>query len=167
MSPKVTVLMPVYNAEKYLIEAIRSILTQSFMDYELLIINDGSTDDSLKIIKSFSDKRIRLVQNERNIGQANSLNKGIKLARGEYIVRMDADDISLSERIKKQVKFMDANPEIGISGTWIKPLYEKLVWGGKINGSLPVDPVEVKCFLLFPGFPPTHNEVTNKSAVNN
>ncbi len=135
MFPRVTVLMPVHNGEKYLREAIESILMQSYSDFEFLIINDGSTDKSVEIIKSFSDKRIRLENNEINIGQANSLNKGIGLARGEYIVRMDADDISLPDRIKKQVEFMDKNPEIGISGTWVKFIgdIEEEIWRPPTN----------------------------------
>ena len=85
MNPSVTVLMPVYNGERYLKEAVKSILSQSYSDFDFLIINDGSTDGSLETIKSYSDRRIRLINNAKNIGQANSQNKGIKLARGDYI----------------------------------------------------------------------------------
>jgi glycosyltransferase involved in cell wall biosynthesis len=116
-NPKVTVLMPVYNGEKYLREAIESILNQTFIDFEFLIINDGSTDRSVEIIESYSDPRIRLVHNERNMKLIATLNKGLELARGEYIARMDCDDISLPERLAKQVAFMDANPEVGVLGT--------------------------------------------------
>ncbi len=117
MNPKVTVLMPVYNAEKYLKTAIESILKQTFSDFELLIINDGSTDGSEEIIRSFNDKRIRLFNNEQNLGIIKTLNKGLNLAKGEYIIRMDADDISLPDRLELQVKYMEENPGIGISGT--------------------------------------------------
>ncbi len=122
MNPLVTVLLPVYNAEKYLAEAVESILTQTFRDYELLIINDGSTDRSAEIIRSFQDKRVRLVTNETNLKLIATLNKGIELARGKYIVRMDADDISLPERLQKQVDFMETHPEVGVCGTWFAPL---------------------------------------------
>jgi len=114
--PKVTVLMPVYNAEKYLKEAIGSILGQSFSDFEFLIINDGSTDSSVKIIKSYDDPRIRFIANEKNLGVIPTLNKGFALAQGEFIARMDADDISLPKRLELQADFMDKHPEAGAIG---------------------------------------------------
>ena len=115
--PKVTVLMPVYNGEKYLHEAIDSILNQTFTDFEFLIIDDGSTDNSLKIINSYQDPRVRLFQNFTNQGIAYSLNSGIDIAKGEYIARMDCDDISLPERLEKQINYLEKNLEIGILGT--------------------------------------------------
>ncbi len=118
--PKVTVLMPVYNGQKSLRQAIDSILNQTYKNFEFLIINDGSSDESELIIRSYSDKRIRLINNERNIKLISTLNKGLELARGEYIVRMDCDDISLPHRIQTQVDFMDNNPEVGVCGSWIK-----------------------------------------------
>lgn len=114
--PKVTVLLPVYNGEKYLKEAIESILNQTFDDFEFIIINDGSTDDTKKIIESYNDKRIRVV-NQKNKGLSLSLNIGISMSQGEYIARMDADDISEKDRLMEQVSFMDQNPEIGICGS--------------------------------------------------
>jgi len=118
--PKVTVLMPVYNGEQYLREAIDSILEQTFKDFEFLIINDGSTDRSREIVESYYDPRIRLVHNESNIGLIATLNKGLELARGEYIARMDSDDISYSERLEIQVNFMDFHKQIIACGTWAK-----------------------------------------------
>ncbi|MCP3761379.1 glycosyltransferase [Domibacillus sp. A3M-37] len=118
--PKVTVLMPVYNGELYLKEAIESILNQSFKDFEFLIINDGSTDSSEEIIKSYGDSRIRLVNNERNLRLIATLNKGLELARGEYIARMDCDDISHPKRLEKQVKKMNSDESIAICGTGFK-----------------------------------------------
>ncbi|MDO1451018.1 glycosyltransferase [Rhodocytophaga aerolata] len=117
---KVSVVMPVYNGESYIKEAITSILYQTFIDFEFIIINDGSTDASVRIIESFKDKRIRLIHNDQNIGLTATLNKGIDLAKGEYIARMDADDVSLEERLAKQVTFLDQNPDIGVCGTWFK-----------------------------------------------
>ena len=96
-NPKVTVFMPVYNGEKYLREAIDSILNQTFTDFEFLIINDGSTDSSVEIINSYDDSRIRLIHNEKNLKLVATLNKGLDLARGKYIARMDCDDISLPD----------------------------------------------------------------------
>lgn len=124
MPPKVTVLMPVYNGEKYLREAIDSILSQTFTDFEFVIIDDCSTDGSVAVVNTYSDPRIKLVQNESNLGVTLSLNKGLDLARGEYIVRMDCDDVSLPERLAKQVAFMDVHPEIAVCGTWAKEINE-------------------------------------------
>lgn len=119
-NPKVTVLMPVYNAEKYVGEAIDSILNQTFKYFEFLIINDGSTDSSLDIIKSYNDPRIKIVNNKINLGLSHTLNKGIELSQGEYIARMDADDISLPIRLAKQIEFMDSHQQICICGSWIQ-----------------------------------------------
>src|SRR5215218_8078213 len=98
--PKISVILPVYNAEKYLKAAIDSILNQTFPDFELLIINDGSSDGSEKIIKSYTDNRIVYVKNGENSGLINTLNKGIDLATGEFIARMDGDDIAVPERFE-------------------------------------------------------------------
>lgn len=117
VSPKVSVMMPVYNAALYLREAIDSILSQTFTDFEFLIINDGSTDASGEIINGYADSRILYIENKENLGLVETLNRGIALARGEYIARMDADDISLPERFARQVAFMDAHREVGACGT--------------------------------------------------
>lgn len=118
----VTVLLPVYNASAYLRECIDSILNQTYTDFELLVINDGSTDNSEEIILSYTDKRIRYVKNETNIKLIATLNKGIDLATGKYIARMDSDDICLPQRLEKQVAFMEANGMVGVCGTWVKTL---------------------------------------------
>lgn len=112
--PKITVLMPVYNGEKHISEAVESVLTQNFNDYELLVINDASTDNTLKLIKKFEDPRIKIVNNTENIGLTKSLNKGLKFAIGEYIARLDADDISFRQRLSKQYCFLKNNPETGL-----------------------------------------------------
>lgn len=120
--PKVSVVMPVYNGEKYLRTAIDSILKQSFTDFELIIINDGSSDTSSKIIESYSDPRIVYISNPENTGLAKVRNKGLDVVRGEYIAWLDCDDISLPTRLEKQVNLLDANPHIGICGTWVKTI---------------------------------------------
>lgn len=107
--PKISVLMPVYNCEKFLNRSIDSILNQTFDNFEYIIINDGSTDNSLNIIKSYKDKRIKIINNSKNIGISLSLNKGINCATGEYIARHDADDISDLERLKFQLEYLDKN----------------------------------------------------------
>lgn len=118
--PEITVLMPVYNAEKYLKESIESILNQTFGDFEFLIINDGSCDSSVEIIESFDDSRIKLVHNPENLRIAKTLNRGLELAQGKYIARMDADDISHPERLQKQLNLMEKYPQTGICSTWYK-----------------------------------------------
>lgn len=118
--------MPVYNGEKTLSEAIDSILHQTFTDFELLIIEGGSNDRSVEIIESYNDPRIHLiVQEEKYTGFAGKLNQGLAIATGEYIARMDCDDISLPNRLLEQVEFLEQNPEIGICGSWIKLFGEK------------------------------------------
>lgn len=113
---KVSVLMPVYNAEKYLREAIDSILNQTISDYEFLIIDDGSTDSTADIVKSYSDNRIKFIQNEKNEGLIYTLNKGLDLCQGQYIARMDGDDISLPDRFEKQVAYLDHFRGVSILG---------------------------------------------------
>jgi glycosyltransferase involved in cell wall biosynthesis len=115
--PRITVLMPVYNAAKYLKESVQSILDQSFANFEFLIFNDGSTDESGAIVRQFLDPRIKLFDSAENYGYVYHLNQGICMARGEYIARMDADDVSHPERFAKQIYFLDAHPEVGICGT--------------------------------------------------
>ena len=117
----ISVVMSVYDAEKYLDEAIQSVLNQTYKNFEFIIINDGSTDKSLEIIEKYKqqDGRIVLISRE-NKGLVVSLNEGIASSKGRYIARMDADDISLPERFEEQVKFMEENLDIGICGSWVK-----------------------------------------------
>lgn len=144
-SPAVTVLMPVYNGEKYLREAIESILGQTFTDFEFLIINDGSSDASVDIIGSYRDQRIRLVNNDKNLGLIAALNRGLELAAGKYLARMDCDDISLPERLARQVAYMDSHQETAVCGTWFRKFgagKDKLVrWHPTSPG--------IRCGLLF------------------
>jgi len=120
MRPKVTVVMAVYNGRRYVQEAIQSILDQTFSDLEFLIVDDGSTDGSADIVALYRDPRMRLIRTSRNCGLATALNTGFAQARGRYLVRMDADDISKPDRVSKQVDFMDRHPAVGISGTWVE-----------------------------------------------
>ena len=116
----VTVLLPVYNGERFLRKAIESILNQTFSDFELLIIDDGSSDSTLNIIQSYSDPRIRLFQNNKNLGLIATLNKGLSLAKGKYIARMDADDISHPSRLAKQFAYLSRHPEVGVLGAAVQ-----------------------------------------------
>lgn len=109
--------MPIYNCELYVAEAIDSILKQTFTDFEFLIIDDCSSDNTLQIAQSYSDSRIKIITKEKNTGYTNSLNYGLSIAKGKYIARMDGDDISLPNRFKKQFDFMEANLDIAVCGT--------------------------------------------------
>jgi len=115
---KISVLMPVYNAESFVKKAIESILNQTLRDFEFLIINDGSTDSTLNCINSYKDSRIKLISNSINLGLIKSLNIGIEIATGEIISRMDADDIAHPKRLEYIKDFMDNNPNVTVCGTW-------------------------------------------------
>lgn len=138
--------MPVHNGEKYLREAIESILNQTFSDFIFLIIDDDSTDHSIDIIRSYTDPRIKFLINKKNFGISRTLNLGIEYSSTKYIARMDQDDISLPNRIEEQVNFMEAHPNTGMCGTWIKTFgadREEYV------KKLPVRHDDIKAMLLF------------------
>lgn len=118
-SPLVSVILPVYNSENYIRQSIESILHQTYENLEFLIYNDGSTDKSLEIIKSYKDNRIKIFDSI-NEGYLHHLNRGINESKGKYIIRMDSDDVSVLTRIEKQVSFMEENINIGVCGTWAK-----------------------------------------------
>lgn len=115
-APKLSVLMTVYNAGAFLAPAIESALAQDFADFEFVIVDDGSTDASAERVRAYADPRIRLHVNDRNLGQTPSLNIGLRLCRGAYVARLDADDLCLPGRFSRQVAYLDANPDIGILG---------------------------------------------------
>jgi len=150
--------MPVYNNDEFLADAIESILVQTFTDFEFLLINDGSTDQSAQILAIYADKddRIQIIDNITNFGITRSLNKGLSMATGEYIARMDADDISLPTRFEKQVAYLDKHPEIWVVGGQAEfidakgnkkklshsyPTNENLVmWNAILNGPVVIHP---------------------------
>lgn len=116
--PEISVILPVYNTpETFLREAVESILNQSFSDFELIIINDGSSNNAEDVIKSYTDKRIIYKKNEENLGIIKALNNALKVAKGKYIARMDSDDVSYTERFAFQHKFMEENPDYGVCGS--------------------------------------------------
>jgi len=123
--PRVSVLMSVWNGERYLRQAIDSILGQTFSDFEFIIVDDASTDSTEAIMQSYHDPRILLLKNEHRVGFVRSLNRGLLIGTGEYIARQDADDISLPERITKQVDYLDRHPEVGLLGTWTEAIDEQ------------------------------------------
>ncbi len=147
--PRVTVVIPVYNRQDYIESSIKSILNQTYTDFELLVINDKSSDNTAIIVQDLikQDSRIKLLDNVNQKGIVGGLNTGIANARGEYIVRMDDDDFSLPTRIEKQVKFMDENPKIGVCGTWVKLFgsVNNIVWKLATSSDL------IKVTMLFYG----------------
>jgi Glycosyl transferase family 2 len=122
---KVTVLMAVHNGEPYVREAVGSVLDQTFDDFEFVIVDDASTDETTRTIEEFDDHRIRLLRNELNLGQVPSLNRGLREARGEYVARIDADDACLPTRLARQVEVLDAEPRVCLVGTWMQAVDER------------------------------------------
>ena len=140
--PIISVIMSVYNGLPYLKEAVESILKQTYKNFEFIIVDDASTDDSLKYLRSLKDMRIRLIKNTENLGLAKSLNKAINISNGEYIARMDADDVSLPRRFERQVTFLQKNPSIYLCGSWVNLINAK----GQIIGEkkYPQEPQKVR-----------------------
>ena len=118
-SKRITVVMPVRNGEKYIVESIKSILSQTYKNFRFLIVDDNSTDQTTNLVREFTDSRIELVSNRYAPGRCGALNYSYELCNSEYIANMDADDISNPERFERQISFMDNNPEIGVLGTHI------------------------------------------------
>ncbi len=151
LNPLVSVLMPAYNREKYIGEAIESISTQTYPNWELIIVDDGSTDSTAEIVKSYQakDNRIILYQFPENKGIPYARNKCLELAKGEYLANLDSDDIALPERLEKQVKFMEKNPEVGVCGgryVFIDEENKKL----NMPFSMPTEDKEIKInFFLY------------------
>lgn len=146
-TPPVTVLMAVHNGARFLREAIESTLGQSFGAFEFLIVDDGSTDATRAIIDSYGDPRIRVVANDRNLGLSASLNRGIRLARGRYIARIDADDVSEPDRLEQQFAFMERHPEIALLGSWYTIIDEHGATVGR--RWVPCDQHEIRWMLRF------------------
>jgi glycosyltransferase involved in cell wall biosynthesis len=146
MTPKISILLSSYNSAGTLEEALQSLSTQSLSDYELLLIDDASTDDTQKVLEKFrADPRIRIFQNEKNQGLAKNLNTLIEQSRGQYLARMDADDISERRRLEIQSRFLDQNPDIvGVGGA-----YRYTSWRGWKPNPNARDPEELKARLLF------------------
>jgi glycosyltransferase involved in cell wall biosynthesis len=137
--------MPVYNGAAFLDAALNSILGQASADFEVLVIDDGSTDDSAIRVAARRDARIRLLRQPENLGLVAALNRGLDEALGEYVARMDADDVSLPQRFARQLAFLDSHPEVGVCGSWMEAFSpdETTVW------TAPVDHDRIRCRLLF------------------
>ncbi|MCR6720341.1 MAG: glycosyltransferase [Chitinophagaceae bacterium] len=145
-SPLVSIIMPVYNGEAFLQEAINSVLKQTYTNWELLVINDGSTDGSRDVVLANTDPRVRLIDNEQNMGIIHTRNRGIDLASGKYIAWLDADDIALPTRIEKQVRFLEKYPDCGAVAT----IFQQLTTDGTLGKvyEFPTGRKEVKTHLL-------------------
>ena len=143
-TPRVSILMPVYNVASYLREAMDSMLAQTYTDFELIVLDDCSPDNSAEILDTYTDPRIVRYRGEKNVGLSNVLNVGMQLARGEYIARMDSDDLSTPERLAVQVAYLDAHPEIDLCSCGMELFGAKQeVWVRENN------PEDVKITALF------------------
>lgn len=143
--PVVSVLLPVYNGEKFIEQAVQSILDQTYRNFELMIIDDGSTDRTSAILDQFHDSRIRRMRNTENVGLIRSLNSAAQEAQGTYLARMDADDISLPVRFAAQVEFLETHPEIGVLGTAL----EQIDSHGRIISTLRLPHTHERIFWIF------------------
>ncbi len=146
--PRVTVFIPVYNREAYIGAAIESILGQSFSRFELLLVDDGSTDRSVEVLRSYDDLRIRVVCNAHNRGIPHTRNRGLELARGEYIALLDSDDIAQSDRLQHQVAFLDRHSDTVQVGGWVRRMDATGRLLKKVKRQ-PTTPDEVRTQLLF------------------
>lgn len=154
-SPRVTVLMSAYNAESFIAEAVDSVLGQTFSDFEFLVFEDKSTDATREILESYTDSRILLVKNEVNLGLTRNLFTGMNMARGEYVARMDADDICMPERFECQVEYMEKFSNVGVLGSAVMFFDDR---GGRFVAYQPLAHDEIMCHLLF-GFTMLHPSV--------
>jgi glycosyltransferase involved in cell wall biosynthesis len=158
--PLVSIVMPVYNTAPFLEEAVHSILHQTFTNFEFIIIDDGSTDESLDVLKSFRDERIIVLSNGINRGLVFTLHRGLNAARGRYIARMDGDDVSLPDRLQRQVDYMDAHPEADLVATCVDLIDE----AGRNTGvweddRLHISPESIRSFL------PVNNSLAHPSVL--
>lgn len=162
--PRVSVVMAVYNGERFLRQAIHSILRQTYTDFEFIIADDGSTDGTSKILDMYQDPRIVRLKNEKCVGLAQSLNRGLAIARGELVARMDADDVSRPERLAEQLSYLDSHPQVGLLGTdfcLIDPA-GALTCGPILKGSLSSAAVE---WALCWGNPIVHPSVMFRAGI--
>jgi len=148
-NPKISVLMTVFNGERFIREAIESILNQTFRDFEFIIVDNASTDKTLEIISSYRDPRIVLIKNSENLGQTKALNKGILSSKGEYIARMDADDVAYPDRLNLQHGFISKDKSLAVVGSWHEEINED---GIKLRMfKTPSNPSEIRMYLIGSG----------------
>ena len=148
LSPRVSVVVPMYNREGYIAQALESMLAQSFEDFELIVIDDGSSDRSVEIVTGYDDSRIRLVRNECNMGISRTRNRGLELARGEYLAVMDSDEVSRPDRLMRQVRFLDRRSDIDVVGSWARQIRDDGTLTPKLKRR-PLKPAEIDFWLTF------------------
>ena len=159
----VSIIIPVYNVRPYLAEALDSVLNQTYDHLEIIIIDDGSTNGTWNYLSSLSDDRIRLIRNKTNIGVTKSLNIGLRAARGEYIARMDADDISVPDRLEKQLAYMESHPETIMCGSAVQNFGEvNSIRRTKIKD---IDTYRIKTLFYYPG--PIHPTMFIRHSILN
>jgi hypothetical protein len=158
-APRVTVLLPVHNGQRWLGEAVGSVLGQTFGDLELLVVDDGSTDATPEILAGVDDPRLRVVRNPENLGLVGALNRGLGEARGELVARMDADDVCRPDRLARQVAYLDAHPEVGIVGSRMRQVDADGHPVTPIYGDVPTSPGRIRWLLWW------HNVVNHPTVV--
>jgi GT2 family glycosyltransferase len=164
VSPKVTVLLPVYGGEEYVAAAVESVLAQTFADFELLAVDDCGPRASIEILERIDDPRIRVVRNEENLGQVRSLNVGLAAAEGDYVARLDQDDLCLPERLARQVAVLDAEPETALVGSWLHRIDPDGRRVSTLRGRIR-DRAELVFLLLTNRFPVAHPTATFRRTV--
>ena len=162
--PELSIILPVYNSEKYIQQSVQSILKQTYTDFELIIIDDGSTDSSLEIIHSFRDPRILVIKNERNKGIVFSRNAGLEIASGIFIAPFDSDDLAAPDKFKVQIDFLKCNPSYGMVGSWAKLIdgNNKLL---SAKFKLIADPDTIPAILLFRNYFVQSSVVIRRTAL--
>jgi glycosyltransferase involved in cell wall biosynthesis len=146
--PELSIVMPFYNTEKYIGDAVQSLLAQTYDNFELILVDDASTDGSAEVVKSLNDSRIKLLKNEINRGIVFSRNQGMKAAVGRFIAPFDSDDLARTDKFEKQIRFLKNNPDFGMVGSWARLIDEdgnllKKTW------KLTQPPARIPAFLLF------------------
>jgi glycosyltransferase involved in cell wall biosynthesis len=163
--PKITVVMPVYNGEKYLDTAIKSILNQTFTNFEFVIVDDASTDSSVEIINSYQDQRIKLIQNNVNLGIPKTRNKCLQESSGEYVAVLDCDDYAYPSRLAEQLEFMENNPDFGMVGSWVELMDRNDDLTGEVwNEEEPYQ--KIPCRLLFHNYFAHSAVLLRRSAID-
>jgi glycosyltransferase involved in cell wall biosynthesis len=162
--PVLSIIMPVYNSVNYLAEAVESVLLQTFTNFELIIIDDASTDGSAEIISGFKDDRVKKLRNQQNQGIVYSRNRGLDRARGNFVAQFDSDDIAMPKKFEKQINFLKQNPDFGMVGSWVKMIDSE----GKLMGQtwkLPAKPKLIPAIMLFRNYFVQSTIVARKEAI--